>query len=717
MLFKKEPKTIDKISPVFELQEDLKGKPVQVIISILASLLAASFTSGLLCQLWLNIMTDHFRFGLLNSFYYGFKWWGVTLLLMLANMYAIFRIYRILKKNYAKNYDDNYLKSDKETYGGAHFQTEEELKKNFSIYDSIEETTGDVFGMDDKERIYIFDYPSGMNQNKLFTGAPGSGKSDAIIKTSIYQDIRQGKSIITTDTKGALYAETSAVARKHGYKVRALMLKPEWFRNSDAFNMFADLKPGVELDSKADVIANILIKNTSEDERMDYWAGNELNLFKCCIMHIATDPTLVREGRNNLPELFNFLTTNNAQSLAGIFMNYPLSSPIRQCYNIFSNCGDMVQGQIINGASRRLTRLSNIYLQQVLSHNEIDLVEPMKRKCIYYIIMSDTDDAYKFVSALFFSSIFNAQCSYSDSLTREQKKLQLPVDYLCDEYANTGGIIGLPIKIATLRSRKIGITLILQDIGQLLTMYSESEAATILNCCVIKGLLSTNDTDTAKYFSEIMGNMTVLVENLAYMERSDDILHAHDQYKKTMGEGNRPLMMPDELMNGKFNRDEIIYVISGMPPVRLKKYFSKKGPEAIHPYEIEGEELGERKCNRHRPKWRKILEEKEAADKAVIDSMYQCEDFTATPSAGNSNPAPSTPSTYYEEISDPLPFADNSPANAGKKTEPEQKNTEKPKPSHAAAKKAAEKPASRLSFLEEPEESTSASLEDMMNLF
>ena len=97
--------------------------------------------------------------------------------------------------------------------------------------------------------------------------------------------------------------------------------------------------------------------------------------------------------------------------------------------------------------------------------------------------------------------------------------------------------------------------------------------------------------------------------------------------------------------------------------------------------------------------------------------MYQCEDFTKTPSAGNSNPAPSTPSTYYEEISTPLPFADNSPANAGKKTEPEQKNTEKPKPSHAAPKKAAEKPASRLSFLEETEEGTSASLEDMMNLF
>ena len=123
MLFNKEPKTIDKISHVFQLQEDLKAKPVQVIISILASLLVASFTSGLLCQLWLNIMTDHFRFGLLNSFYYGFKWWGVTLLLTLDNMYAIFRIYRILKKNYAKNYDDNYLKSDKETYGCAHFQT------------------------------------------------------------------------------------------------------------------------------------------------------------------------------------------------------------------------------------------------------------------------------------------------------------------------------------------------------------------------------------------------------------------------------------------------------------------------------------------------------------------------------------------------------------------------------------------------------------------
>lgn len=643
----KKPKTIDKINPVYELREDLKDKPVQAVVTVVTTFIAGLFISGLLYQTWHSLIDSRFRFGLLNCFVYGFKWFPVALFFTCCFIYGIFRIYRALRKNYEKNYDDNYLKSDKETYGGAHFQTEEELKENFDIYGSIEDTTGDIFGTDDKEQIYEFSYPMGMNKNKIFMGAPGSGKSAAIIKTAIYQNIRQGNSIITTDTKGDLYAETSAVARKYGYKVRALMLKPEWFKNSDAFNMFVDLKPGVELDAKADVIANILVKNTAEGERMDYWAGNELNLFKCSIMHIATDPTLIREGRNNLPELFNFLSTNNPKSLAGIFSNYPLSSPIRQCYNIFSNCKEDVQGQILNGASRRLTKLSNYYLQQVLSHNEIDLIEPMKRKCIYYVIMSDTDDAYKFVASLFFSSIFNAQCAYSDSLTKEQKKNQLSVQYLCDEYANTGGIIGLPIKIATLRSRKIGITLILQDKGQLETMYSKSETATILNCCTVKGLLSTNDMETAKYFSELLGKMTVLVENLAFEERSDDLIHAHDQYKKTMGEGNRPLMLPEELMNGKLSRDEIIYVISGMPPVRLKKYFSEKGSEAIHPFEKEGRQLGEKKCNRHKPKWRKELEEKEAADKAIMESMYQSEGNMVEASAGDN---PGKPVSQYEEI-------------------------------------------------------------------
>lgn len=639
------PKSIDKINPIYEIRENFEGKGRVVIIYLIVSLVISDFISGLLYQWFYNIFSDigitrnygyrSLDIGILDSFKYGIKAWYLTLILFLIICKLSFRIFRALKKDYVKNYDDNYLKSNKETYGGAHFQTKEEMEKNgtFKIYKSIEETTGDVFGTDDEGNIYEFVYPPGLNRNKVFIGAPGSGKSAAIMKTSIYQNIRRGISMVVTDSKGDLYAQTSAVARKYKYDVKMLNIKPKEFKNSNAINLFCNLHPDdVDLDSKADTLANVIIKNTTSDMRdaENYWGSNEFNLIKCVIMYVASDPVRIRERRNTLPEARDFLSSHNPKTMAAVFLNIPKTNPMRQCYDIFANCSEINQGQIINGAAIRLSKLSNIYLREVLSHNEIDFIAPMRHKCLYYVVISDTDDAYKFVSSLFFSVIFNEMCDYSDSLTEEQKKKQLNVEFLCDEYANTGGIYGLSNKITSVRSRKIGITLILQGKEQLDTMYTESETKTILNACPVKGLLSTNDPDTAKYFSDFMGDTTVLVENNRFYEQSDDIIHARMTIQKTTGEGNRQLRMPQELMNEKFTSDQILYLISAQSPVLLKKYFSEKSGEAIHPMEKEGRELGERKCNRHRPKWRKEMEEKNESLQDMA-GIYQEDSSTGTP--------------------------------------------------------------------------------------
>lgn len=607
------PKRVDTITPLHELYDELKDNKKSVIKIILTSIVLGIFMSGLLYQLSMCILQQRSTIYIYSCFIYGIlKTWWLSIIIACALCYGSFRVFRSLKRTFRKNYDDNYLKADRETYGGAHFQEEEELKEHFNIYDSINEVSGDVFGTDETGRIYEFNYPNGMNQNQLYCGAPGCGKSAAIIKTKMYQAIKAGKSVIATDTKGALYNETSSVFRHFGYIVRILNLKPSEFKNCDGWNLFAYLKADdPSLSSQCDLIANNLMKNTSnEREDGDYWFKNEFNIVKAAIMHLVTDPGYVKTGRSNLPELLNFFSTNNPRTLKDIFTRYSSDNPIRMCYEIFANCSEQNQGQIVNGLSIRLSKLMDPYLKKALSHDEINPVLPMKKKCIYYINIDDMDDSYRFLSSLFFTDCFNKQCEYSDKLTKQQKEEQLAVDYLCDEYAQTGGILSLENKIASVRSRKIGITLILQDIMQLDTVHGESQATTIKNCCVVKGLLSTNDPITAEYFSDLLGEQTVIVENLRFYEQSTDIIHAKNTLQKTIGEGTRALLLPEEIMNGKLTRNEIIYVISGMPPVRLYKYFSEKSGKAIHPYEKLAQEFGEKMCHLHKPKWRKMEEEK-----------------------------------------------------------------------------------------------------------
>lgn len=613
-------KDIGELTPGKELIQDLKKLGIAAYIYIGVAFIISVFISGTLYQYYKSIFSGETIY-ILSSFKFGItKMIIVTLLFFVVFVVGGYRIYRSLKRNYLYNYKDDYMKSKKNTFGGAHFQTEEEmLKKNadgissFSKFGSIDETDGHIFGEDSDGNIFTFNYPPGMNRNKILFGAPGSGKSAAIIKTDLYQAIRRGDSLIVTDSKGDLYAQTSAVAKEHGYIVRVLNLKATEFKNSDGFNFFASLHADdPNLDAKADVIANTIIKNTTNNVKGtdDYWALNEFNLIKCIVMYIATEPTYVETNRNTLPELFNFLSQQNPASLKAIFGGISNASPIKICYDIFANCEERNQGQIINGVNIRLSKLTNNFVQKALSFNEIDPILPLIKKCIYYVIISDTTDAYKFISSLFFSTLISEQCEYSDRLTTEQKKNQKEVIYLLDEYRATGGIYGLPVNIATLRSRKIALTIILQDKGQLNTMYTESEVSTILNCCTIKGLLSTNDDVTAEYFSTLLGKQTVIQESNRYEESASDLVHAHATTQKTLGESERDLLSIDELINGTLPRDELIYIISGLPPVKLKKCFAEKSGVRIHPLEIESEQFGEKKPHLHKPKWRKVLEDK-----------------------------------------------------------------------------------------------------------
>lgn len=614
---------IKPITPLRELYEDIKDKQIESIAYIIICFIVSTFLSGFFYQYIITLFNDKPIF-ILSSFKYGLtKSIIFTLILLVLLVIGGFRIYRSFKKSYLKNYDDNYLKSKNETFGSAHFQTDEELSEHFNIHESIEDTTGHLFGRKkDTNEVCEFVYPRGMNENKVAIGSPGSGKSAAIIKTDLYQAMRRGDSVICTDSKGAIYAETSATAREMGYIVRVLNLKNTEFRNSDGFNVFASLDKNDEtLDSQAAVIANAIITNTQTRE-VEYWGPNEFNLLKAIIMLLARDDIYLSNGQNNLPYIAEFLN-NSPEKMKSIFTRYPKGDPIRSAYDLFAQAEQRNQGQIINGLGIRIATLSNPVLREVLSHNEIDLVLPMKKKCIYYLIISDTDETYKYISSIFFSAMFNQQCIYSDRLTNEQKKLQKRVVYLMDEYKATGGISTLPNLISVTRSRKISITIILQTKGQLYSMYEENAADNILGCCPVKVLLATDDLATAEYFETLMGDETVVTESQKITESSADIFHSQSEVKKTFTENKRSLLSAADILNGKLSRNEILYIIGGMPPVRLNKCFAEMSGTAIHPLEKRSHELGQKMPHRYKPRWRKLKEEAAAKEKEELEKKRQ----------------------------------------------------------------------------------------------
>ena len=619
----KKPDRVDRVSPLKELWAEFHDKKGLVITLLIIDLILSIVTSsilGLLVARIANIavpwMFKGYAINLSSILTFGIvKTWYITIILFLIFVVLSFTVYRALRRTYKRNYDDNYLQSKTESFGGAHWQTEEELDKNFNKYECIEDCYEDVLGTDEHGFLRALKDIPGLPIFKLFIGTPGSGKTAAIILTSIFQNIRAGLSMIVTDSKGDLYRFTSAVARMAGYKVRVLNIKPGELKNSDGFDLFHSLDPESDtLDVDAEVITDIIFKNTTGVKEVeDYWQRNEYHLVKMAIMVIVTSAQHRANNTNHLPEVYNFLATATPESLKTLMELYKTTNPqIYKAYRIFANAEVRNQGQIINGAAMRLGRLGNKVFQHSLSVNEIDTVAPMKEKCIYYVIIPDQNTTYRFISSLFFTQMFNDQCNYFDRLPKAEQDKTKPIVYLLDEYKTTGGIQNLPDAIASIRSRKIQLTIILQDLSQLDSMYGEEAAKTIKNCCTIKGVLSTNDTDSAKVYSAFLGDETIITEANRYYEGAGDIIHARPSVQKTAGENKRALLLPEEFLNGKIGRDEIVYIISGMPPVRLKKYFSELGGKANHflyQYALDDiEKNGERIPSKHKPKWRHDLE-------------------------------------------------------------------------------------------------------------
>ena len=613
-------------NPVKEIKKTFEGHLVGTVVVLILSVIIGFFVSGAVYQYLA------FTFGKLRHIYitesiaYGISRVPLVSLLLSGTLFfAYFKMLRLTNK-YKVDYENGIERSTNTTFGDAHFMDEKELEENFIISPTIEDTKEEIFGYDQKGNVLSFIYPPGINHNRCFCGAPGSGKSSGIIKTDLYQCLRRGESIIVTDSKGDIYNETAAVFKYAGYLVKVINTKD--FKNSNGFNVMASLDyTNPNFSNEAATIATIIVKNTQDkNDPMNYWADSEIVVLQMIIMLLASQPQYINAGMNNLYDVYLFCQ-KSIQEWDAIFANLPTSHPARILYTNFAKASDQNKGQMVNGLTNRLKIFANTLIKEVLSNNEVDFVEPMRRKCIYYVIIPDNDETFKFIASLFFTFSFKCQSDWHDKLPSDQKKKHLTVFYELDEYKNIGGVLDLEKKMSTLRSRKIIITIILQSIGQLTAIHGEDAAKEILNDSTIKGLLSTGDIETAEYFEKLLGTFTAVTYGERFVESATNVFHLRPERQVTKSETQAHLVNAADLMNDKFARDEIIYVLTSMgkAPVRCKICFAELSGEAIHPLEQKGRELGLKNHEWYRPHWRKVKEESSITPLSVKETTEATE--------------------------------------------------------------------------------------------
>lgn len=422
--------------------------------------------------------------------------------------------------------------ADSDVYGNGRDISKDELKTVCEIK-TPEYTDRPILGMaPDGSNKVLGALPDAMdNRNIAIIGTPGSGKSFTICLPYIVQAIRRRESVIMTDTKGELWAKTVEFGRANGYVIRRLDLRDPLKSNGMEF-----LKEMQMSSARTKVFVHTIIANCSIS---DQYVGFAENLLTAICLYVERNPDIPPEDKT-LPKVYEMISLN-ADKLEQNFedaRNRPEMAPALTSWNSFKLASDALRGNIINNLASSMQILSSEDYQQMLSFDEIDLTLPGKVPCLYYVSMSDQDDTTKFLSSLFFAFLFRNLVDYADS--KPSQRLDVPCTVLFEEFAQVK-VPSIDKQLSTVRSRGIGVIMIMQTIAQLKKDYRD-DWITMLDECPIQICLAANGKEVSEYFSEKCGECTIEARTDQH-----NTYQLVDSGRYSTGYGKRAFRTPNEI--------------------------------------------------------------------------------------------------------------------------------------------------------------------------
>ena len=475
----------------------------------------------------------------------------------------------------SKDYDPRgFTRSKYGTYGTAAWMSDKEMREILEVK-SFEQADGVILGEKNGSAVCL-PQNTRLNRHIAVFGASGTMKSRGVIRPALFTILKRGESAVITDPKGELYSDTAEMFRRNGYEVKVFnLVNPA---HGDSWNCMSDLNGDTLL---AQVLVNVIIANTSEGKGDHFWDNGEANLLKALVLYIDQDRSR-SPAEKNLAAVYQLLTRNSERQLTALFEKLPLDHPARAPFNLFAQASDTVRSGIVLGLGTRLQVLQNEAVRNIISRSDIDLTAPGRRKCAYFVILSDQDTTMAFLSSLFFSFLFIKLTRYADSTP--EMRCAVPVNLIFDEFNNVGKLGGaadgsdFARTLSVIRSRAIYVMLAVQSLGQLQNRYPNNLWAEIIGNVDLQLMLGCTDDVTADYFSVRSGDMSIEVNSTMTVKKTIAVAQVIPQYRNTEGQGKRRLLTPDEVL--RIPNDELLVVIRGHNVLKLRKLDYEKLPMA-----------------------------------------------------------------------------------------------------------------------------------------
>ena len=378
------------------------------------------------------------------------------------------------------------------------------------------------------------------NKNILVIGGSGSGKTRFFVKPNLMQ---MHSSYVVTDPKGTVLVECGKMLLKNGYKVKVLNIIN--FKKSMHYNPFAYIR------SEKDILklVNTIILNTKGEGQQsgeDFWVKAEKLYYTALIGYIWYECV---EEEQNFTTLLDMINASEAREDDEEFKNpvdlmfdeleerEPDHFAVKQ-YKKYKLAAGKTAKSILISCGARLAPFDIKELRDLTSYDELELDMLGDEKTALFVIISDTDDTFNFIVSIMYTQLFNLLCDRADDVYNG--RLPIHVRCLLDEFANIGQIPKFEKLIATIRSREISASIILQSKSQLKAIYKDN-ADTIEGNCDTTLFLGGKEKTTLKELAEVLGKETIDLYN------TSDTRGTSQSYGLNYQKTGKELMSQDEI--------------------------------------------------------------------------------------------------------------------------------------------------------------------------
>ena len=401
------------------------------------------------------------------------------------------------------------------------------------------------------------------NKNVLVIGGSGSGKTRFFVKPNLMQ---MHSSYCVTDPKGTIILECGKMLEDNGYEIK--ILNTINFKKSMKYNPFAYIRSEKDI---LKLVQTIIANTKGEGEKAgeDFWVKAEKLYYTALIGYIFYEAP--REEKN-FATLLDMIDASEVREDDETYMNpidrlfealekkEPTHFAVKQ-YKKYKLAAGKTAKSILISCGARLAPFDIQELRDLMQEDELELDTLGDRKTALFVIISDTDDTFNFVVSIMYSQLFNLLCDKADDVYGG--RLPIHVRCLLDEFANIGLIPKFEKLIATIRSREISASIILQAQSQLKAIYKDN-ADTIVGNCDSTLFLGGKEKTTLKELSETLGKETIDLYNTSETRSNQKSFGLN--YQKT----GKELMSQDEIT--VTDGSKCIFQLRGVRPFLSDKF-------------------------------------------------------------------------------------------------------------------------------------------------